>query len=443
MIQKFQNFIQSHRLFKETDTILLAVSGGIDSTVMVELFDLNNFHYEIAHCNFGLRGKESDDDENFVLQIAKKKNVRIHSQRFETKKFASREKISIQMAARSLRKQWFSQLIDEFGYASYATAHHQDDQVETFFINLLRGTGISGLHGILPKQEYLIHPMLFTNREEIEAFAKKNTIAFRTDSSNLKTDYLRNKIRRHLLPVMKTIQNNYATVITENISRLKQAEEIYLQQINTVKDNLLEITNDEIKIPINDLIELKPLETFLFEFIEPFNFQFSDVRNIIRSLNSQSGKTFFSRTHKLIRERDFLIISKCKPVEDSDYVFTINQDDQEVLTPVNLRVTKLERSVNFKIFKDPKIAILDADRFVFPLEMRHWKRGDHFFPLGMNHKKLLSDFFTDNKFSVTEKKITWLLCSGKDILWIIGHRIDDRFKVTDSTKRIIIFELIG
>jgi tRNA(Ile)-lysidine synthase len=440
MLHKFQNFILDNKLFKSSDTILLAVSGGVDSMVMTELFDLGNFKYSIAHCNYGLRGKESDEDENFVLRIAKK-NVRFHNRKFDTKKFAAKEKISVQMAARNLRQQWFRELINEFGYAFYATAHHQDDQIETFFINLLRGSGISGLHGILPKSGNQIHPMLFSNRVEIEEFARVNGVSYRNDSSNFKTDYLRNKIRLQLLPVLKTIQKDYATVITGNIERLKQAEQIYFQQINVVKNNLLMASDEELKIPVDGLRGLKPIDTYLFEILEPYNFQFSDIKNIIHSLDSQTGKKFFSRTHKLVREREFLIISMLKPDKNPDQKFIINKDTHEVRIPFNLTVTQIVKSAGFQILKNPNIAMLDAERIVFPLEIRHWRKGDYFFPLGMNHKKLVSDFFTDNKFSASDKERTWLLCSGSDILWIIRHRIDERFKVTVSTKKILKLEL--
>jgi len=443
MLYKFQNFILQNKLFNSSDTILLAVSGGVDSVVMTELFDLGNLKTSIAHCNFGLRGKESDEDENFVLQIAKKKKVRFHNRKFETKNFAAREKISVQMAARNLRKQWFSELIDEFGYTFYATAHHQDDQVETFFINLLRGSGISGLHGILPKVGNQIHPMLFTNRTEIEEFARENEISYRNDSSNLKTDYLRNKIRLQLLPVLKSIQKDYAEVITGDIERLKQAEQIYFQQINAVRNNLLIAADDEIKIPVDGLRELNPLDTYLFEFLEPYSFQFSDIKNIIHSLDGQSGKKFFSRTHKLVRDREFLVISRYKQDVDSDQNFIINEDTHEIRIPFKLNVTQIECSAGFQILKNPNIAMLDANGIVFPLEIRHWRKGDYFFPMGMNHKKLVSDFFTDNKFSASEKQKTWLLCSGRDILWIINHRIDDRFKITGSTKKILRLEIEG
>ncbi|MBM3436698.1 MAG: tRNA lysidine(34) synthetase TilS [Bacteroidetes bacterium] len=441
MLQQFTKFISDNNLIRKIDPVVLAVSGGIDSVVMTELFDLGEFRYSVAHCNFKLRGSDSDHDEDFVRSLASKKGVKFHVRQFDIKNFARQEKISVQMAARSLRQQWLSQLADEFGYSCYATAHHRDDQIETFFINLLRGTGISGLHGILPKQGKLIHPMLFAGRQEIEIFAKAKKLDYRTDSSNLKTDYKRNKIRHQLLPVLKSIQDNYDKIMSDNIERFRQAEEIYNQQINAIKNKLVMKTGELTIIPIKDVLSLEPMETYLFEILQPYNFHFSDIEAIIHSFTTQPGKMFFSPTHKLIRDRDNIVIYKSEPDLEKDWVFKVHRDNSDLQFPPGIRLSQFDKTPEFQFTNDSNIAFLDAEIIPVNLEIRHWRKGDYFYPLGMNQRKLVSDFFTDSKLSIAQKEKVWLLCSGKDIIWIAGYRIDNRFKITEHTSKILMVEL--
>lgn len=443
MLQRFISFIAEKNLFTKENPVVLAVSGGIDSVVMTELFHQAGFHFSVAHCNFQLRGTDSDSDQEFVQQLAKEKGIQIHVRKFETRKIAKEKKISIQMAARHLRQQWFGELLNDFGYAYYATAHHLDDQIETFFLNLVRGSGISGLHGILPKQGKLVHPMLFTNKSEIEAFAIENNLKFRLDRSNLGTDYKRNKIRLHLLPVLKTIQPNYDIVLTETIGRIRQSEEIYRLLVNDTTGKIVQYSGEHFRIPVKDLLALKPLETLLYEMIKPFNFQYSATKDIIHSLNSHSGKIFISPTHQLLRDRDYLIIQQNEPQEDRLQSYSIDIHSGAIQTPAGIRISIVERTSGFRINNDRRFAFVDADTALSPLYIRHWKKGDAFYPLGMNGRKRLSDFFTDQKFSVFEKADLWLLCSGNDIVWIAGHRLDDRFKVTDQTKNILIIEIVS
>jgi len=443
MLDRFIKYIRKEKLFKKDDQIVLAVSGGIDSMVMTELFNLAGLKFAIAHCNFGLRGKESDGDELFVKELAQKKMVRIFIKRFETEKYSAEQKISIQMAARKLRVDWFEDLIKESGFSYYATAHQLDDQIETFFINLFRGTGISGLHGILPKQGNLIHPLLFAYRKEIEEFAKANNLDHREDSSNLKTDYTRNKIRHKLIPVIKEINPDYAEIISKNISRLRQSEDIYRQQVRNISDKVLIIDKEAIKISISKLLELQPVETYLFELISPFYFNYSDVQDIINSLDSTSGKQFFSSTHRIIKDREYLIIEetvkKNNTIQPEYYIST---NDSFINHPVKYRISRLTKPVNFVPSKETSIAFLDEDKLKFPLKIRKWKTGDYFYPFGMNKKKLLSDFFIDNKFTIPEKEKTWIITSGNQIVWIVGHRIDNRNRITESTQRVFRIELV-
>jgi tRNA(Ile)-lysidine synthase len=437
MIQQFKSFIQDQKLFSKDNRILLAVSGGIDSVVMSELFDKCGFSYGIAHCNFGLRGTESDEDAKFVQNLAEGKRVEFHSEMFNTKAFAREQKISIQVAARQLRMNWMSNLLDQFGYDYYATAHHQDDQIESFFINLFRGTGISGLHGILPKQGKLIHPMLFTNRENIGNFAKKNKLAYREDSSNLKNDYTRNKIRHQLIPVIKKLNPEYTEIFTENVERLQQTELIYLQQINAVASRVIMKEDGLIKISLRLLSALEPVESYLFEFLSPYDFNISDVKNILAALNGKSGKMFLSKSHRIFKDRDYLILEKLSDKEPKREKFQIHKGTLNIFEPLNLEINLFEKSPDFKYNSDKNQAYLDADKVIYPLMIRKWEKGDYFYPIGMNHKKLLSDFFIDHKFPIPEKEKTWLLTSGEQVVWVIGHRIDNRYKITPGTQHIL------
>ncbi len=439
MIQPFRSYIESENLFQPTDHILLAVSGGIDSVVMVELFSRVKFNFSIAHCNFSLRGKESNEDEVFVKDLANHKEVKFFTKKFETKKYAADHSSSIQMAARDLRINWLEEILNQHNFTYYATAHHLDDQIETFFINLLRGTGISGLHGIKPKTGNLIHPMLFTYRKDIEEFAKQEKITFRVDSSNIKTDYTRNKIRHDLISVIKGINENYQDIFTSNIRRLKQNEEVYRQYINIVSDQLVSRDEENIKISIKDLIKYQPATTFLYEIIVPFGFNSSQSADIIESIGLTAGKQFYSKTHRLVIDREFIIIQENR--NSLDQTFIITDETNEIDHLFKLKILKFEIETSFIISKDPKVALLDAEKITFPLKIRKWKQGDYFYPLGMENRKLVSDFFTDIKFSIIDKENTWIMTSEDKIVWIIGHRIDNRFKITDSTSQIIEFKL--
>ena len=437
MIERFQKFISEKRLFGKRGKVLLTVSGGVDSVVMAELFSVCGYDFGIAHCNFKLRGEESDRDELFVKELADRKGVEFFVKVFNTREFAEENRVSIQMSARQLRYAWFESLMEGKGYLSYASAHHLDDQIETLFINLLRGTGISGLHGIQPKQGKLIRPLLFAQRIEIENFANINRIAFREDSSNKKTDYLRNNIRHNLIPAFQKIKPDFVDVMNQNILRFSQAEQIYRNEIEAQKNKIIQIVNKEVKIDIAQLEKLKPTETYLYEFLVPFGFSFAKTIDIAKSLKSGPGKKFLSGSHVLIRDRDYLLIRKKERNQgDLNKKYAIHLTDDFVNEPLKLKLEKFKISDDFSFSVDAKIASLDFDKLTFPLKLRKWRKGDYFFPLGMNNKKLVSNFFTDNKFSLFEKEDTWLLTSRNKIVWVIGHRIDDRFKIDKSTKKI-------
>jgi len=441
MIAQFLKFIKDKNLLSKDETTLLTVSGGVDSVVMCELFHQAGLKFGVAHCNFKLRGEESDGDARFVEGLAKKYGVPLYQVEFETAQIAKDLKISTQMAARDLRYEWFEKIRAENKYDFIATAHHKDDQVETFFINLLRGTGISGLHGILPKNGNIIRPLLFVNRKEIVEFQQKYKLQFREDSSNAATKYLRNKIRHKLLPAMEDIDADYANIFEANIQRFAEAEQIYNQQILKSREALLILKDASVQIEIEKLKKLHPISTYLFELIREFGFSFTACEDIIESLDGDPGKQFYTETHRLLKDREFLIIRKIKT--ETPKIYFIDMGTEKISEPIQLLFKSFNREPDFKFSTDKKMASLDRSKLSFPLSIRKWKEGDYFYPLGSNFKKKLSDYFIDQKFSLFEKEDCWLLCSGEEVVWIIGHQMDNRFKITNQTFEVLQIEHIA
>ena len=440
MLQAFKTYIKKEKLFQFSEKILLAVSGGMDSVAMAELFFRAKFSFGIAHCNFQLRGEESEKDEAFVSLLARKYKVPFFNKRFLTKELTDTMGISVQMAARELRYNWFNQLLAKEGFPFLATAHHLDDQIETFFINMMRSTGIAGFHGILPKQGKIIRPMLFASREEIEGFVKKNDLVYREDSSNQEIKYLRNKIRHELIPVLAEINPGFSNILTENIYRIREAEKIFRDTVDKVRNNLLRKDNERIFISIGKIKELSPITTYLFELLSLFGFNYRVVNAISKALDEEPGKQFYSPTHRLIKDRDDLIITPLisgTKAADEKNEFQIPENNTRLIKPLKLTLKKLLKDHDFQIDVSPRVANLDFHKIIYPLTLRKWRCGDSFYPFGRNHKKKLSDFFTDNKLSIDTKENTWLLCSGEKIVWIVGYRIDNRFRVTPKTKQVL------
>lgn len=441
MLHQFTNFINQHQLFTKEDKVLLAVSGGMDSVVMCKLFHEANFKFGIAHCNFKLRTKESDGDQDFVEQLAAHYKVPFYTVSFETKTYAKSNKISTQMAARDLRYQWFQNICENFNYPFIATAHHRDDQVETLFINLIRGTGISGLHGILPKQNNLIRPLLDLSRKEIERFILKHKLKYREDSSNASDKYLRNKIRHHLVPVLEDMSENYLETLNANISRFQDAEQIYLQQIEQARKEILSRDGNLVKISIAKLKSYEPITTYLYEVLKEFDFSFNITEDIIQSLTHDSGKHFYSDTYELLKDRKYLLIRSLKSEVKNEGIL-IQNDEDGIDKPIKLRFSQLKNGDNVKISRQSHLVQLDLDQLKFPLTLRKWEKGDAFYPFGCTYKKKLSDYFIDKKFSQFEKEDAFLLCSGEDILWIVNHQIDNRFRIRPKTKQVLQIEFV-
>lgn len=442
MIRQFSSFIEHNRLIGKTDRILLAVSGGVDSVVMAHLFHKAGYNSGLAHCNFGLRGKESDGDEEFTTKLAEKLRVPFFARRFDTKAYASRYKISVQMAARELRYVWFEEVRMSEKFDFIATAHHLDDQIETFLINMLRGTGISGLHGILPLQDKIIRPMMFAFRQEIAAYALKNRISFREDSSNREDKYIRNKIRLKIIPLLEEINPEFRKTITSEIGRIRQWEQVGRKEIESKSAEIVHHQQDRILVDLRALKKTDPSGLYAWEILSAYGFTSSVVSDILASPAANSGKTFISQEFTAVKDRETLIIRKHHKA-GAVRVKRISETTRHISNPLPLKFTVLENSEQSSIPEGKKFASLDFDKLEFPLELRKWAGGDRFHPFGLRGIKKVSDLLIDEKVSLPDKENTFVLCSSGNIAWVIGHRIDQRFRITSVTKKIFRISLEG
>jgi tRNA(Ile)-lysidine synthase len=438
MLERFLNNITTKKLFEPKQKVLLAVSGGIDSMVMLYLFEKSGFDYGIIHCNFQLRGDESDQDEEFV-----KKQVLIHGvpsffKRFDTEEYAQINGISIEMAARDLRYEYFEKIRIEHHFDFIATAHHSDDLIETFFLNLSRKTGIKGLTGIKDKSDKIIRPLLFASRDEIEKFASENYIEFREDSTNSDVFYQRNFLRHRILPLFSELNPSFKKNILASIENLKDAEAVYSGYFEVQIQKVIENATDSQIINIENLKKSAHPKLLLLEILSESNFNPAVTEEVFQSLESEPGKQFYSKTHRLIKDREKLFVSEI--AERENRIFYIESGDIELFQPFEIRIEKFSGK-DFKIRNEKNIACLDFEKLEFPLLIRKWQQGDYFQPLGMTGFKKVSDFLIDEKIPVHEKENIWLLCSGNKIVWIIGHRIDNRFKIRPETRDIIKIEL--
>ena len=414
--------------------------------VMLSLFAQLKYKFTVAHCNFTLRGNESDADEQFVKDSCKELNVPIATRRFSTKEYAKKNHISIQMAARELRYSWFEELRKEQNLTYITTAHHFNDQEETMIINLLRGSGLSGLRAMLPRQGCILKPLLWANRAEIINYAKSHSIAFREDSSNSEIHYLRNKIRQQLIPLLKTIQPELDSILHSTIKRLRNDElliEKYLGEITK------EITSTSNKMLIIDLEKLKKYpgqESIIFKILSPFGFNESQAEDIVYNAETQSGRLFISNSHRAIINQSKLLVEETIFIESKTFTFV--EDDLkngiiyllDNILPGRISFETIPIS-EFLLSKNPSTAQLDYSKIEFPITIRKWVKGDYFYPLGLSGRKMLSDYFTDHKFSVFEKEKVWLVCSGDKIIWLLGQRIDDRYKISENTRKVLRINL--
>ena len=451
MLEQFQAYINRYHLIAEGDRLILALSGGIDSMVLADLLLKMNVDFVVAHCNFHLRGEESDGDEKFVREYADKNGVQCFVKHFDTEQYAADQGVSIEMAARDLRYAWFEELRQQLGYDKIAVAHHADDQAETFFINLLRGAGLRGLKGMQPKSGVLIRPLLWASREQIHQYAVENNITWREDHTNAEAVYLRNKIRNQLLPVFDELHPEARQGLYKSLEHLSSENELYrellkekLSQIVEEQEALSVIArrNDEAiqkrksyRVGLDCFAALAKTqsEQLLFEWLRQYGFNTDQCKFIFDAMQTGIGNKYYSPTHQLVIGRNELQLSELVGNKKTQ----TKTKEGEVKSSIHLRFSRIEKTADFVIDKSTDMALLDADKIQFPLTLRHWRHGDRFHPLGMKGSKLLSDFFVDQKFTEAQKAKVFLLVSADDqILWVVGYRIDDRFKVSSETKSI-------
>lgn len=439
MTDKFSEFINGNHLCDEQQEIILAVSGGIDSVVMTDLFYRSGFTCRILHCNFGLRGHESDGDEAFVRSIAAGYEMPVYVKRFDTEDYAVENGISIQMAARNLRYAWFGEMAGELDAKVIATAHNLNDSVETVLLNLSRGTGIRGLSGIPVINGIYIRPLLFATRREIAGYARNRSLQYREDSSNASRKYHRNKVRHDLIPMFEELNPAFVQTMHENIRRFRESHMIYREQVNKKRDELFLVKDDYTEIAVSDIGQLHPLASWLYELFSTYGFTMDQCLQVEKILDADSGKQFISPTHRLLKDRDRLLIY---PVEENTVKrYYIDSPDSHAALPFPMDMEVIDRETVDEFSGSRQVAYLDLDKLNFPLILRKWMHGDYFYPLGMEEMKKVSDFFIDNKIPLPEKKQTWILTSGNKIVWIMGLRIDHRFRVTDQTSRVFRLQL--
>ncbi|KAF2518782.1 tRNA lysidine(34) synthetase TilS [Flavobacterium salilacus subsp. salilacus] len=436
MLTKLQNHLKQNLPFLEGKKLLLAVSGGIDSMVLVHLFKVLNYDVTIAHCNFNLRGEESNGDEIFIKKYTEHNNINFFVTHFDTVGFANDNKLSIQVAARQLRYMWFYELLEENNLDYLLTAHHLDDNLETFLINFIRGTGIDGLTGIPEQNEKIVRPLLPFSREEILAYANEHHIVWREDSSNASDKYLRNKLRHDVIPVLRSLNPSLSDSFQDTLSYLQQAKSLVEDASVLVYKQVVTEKERQKVFDINALKRLPNYKAYLYQWLQPFGFTaWNDIYDL---LTAQSGKQVLANGYRLLKDRETLLL---EPEKNQDTaVYQIEEGQEAIDYPVSLRFQKVteyyKESTKNEIF-------VNYELIKFPLFVRKWQEGDYFCPFGMDGQaKKLSKFFKDEKMSLSEKEDTWFLCSEDKIIWIIGRRADDRFKVTDNTTQILKIEVI-
>ena len=438
MFNRFKIHLQEKFPELRSKKLLLAVSGGVDSMVLYHMLLKLEYNLSLAHCNFNLRGDASDKDEDLIQSEAKQNDTQLHLISFETEVYAQSEKTSIQMAARALRYNWFDGLLKDGGYDFLLTAHHADDNVETFIINLSRGTGLDGFTGIPEKTEKIRRPLLPFSKEDIHNYATNQQINWREDLSNADNKYLRNRIRNELVPILKEINPSFLDSFNTTLNNLQGSKEIVNDRMDQVLENTIDRNEDGsvLAFKIKALLKLATSPSYFFELFNPYGF--SQTQDIITLLSSQSGKQVLSKTHRLVKHREQLLLSPIQKKDNATSSYQISESDRLVeLNDISIGFENLDlvdfESQNYA----SDTASFDKNLLTYPLYVRKWEKGDYFYPIGMKGKKKLGKFFKDEKYSLLQKENIWLLCSGSDVIWVIGKRMDDRYKVTDKTIHIL------
>ena len=437
MLTKFKDHIDQHFSFLEKGKLLVAISGGIDSVVLTHLCHQLKFNFSLCHCNFKLRGQESDDDEAFVKNLGKELQVPIFTTSFETEKYANEHKVSIQVAARDLRYNWFYKLLDTKDYDYVLTAHNTNDNVETFIINLTRGSGLEGFTGIPTINKKSVRPLLAFSRDDITLFAIKNEIVWREDKSNASLTYTRNKVRHKILPVLQEINPNLLESFQKTVENLNESKTIIDDHIKNISKNIMTHEDNLIKLSIKKLTQLKHKKAYLYQILNAYGFsEWNDVLNLI---SAQPGKQVFSKTHRLIRDRHFLILTTINKTKSRSPVI-IDEGISEITYPIALSIEQTSEEAT----KNQHQIIVNKELLAYPLILRKWCHGDFFYPTGMVGSKKISQIFKDNKLSLLDKEKIWMLTDAKDhIIWVVGLRQDRRYLANKTTANRLKISLIS
>lgn len=439
LLQKFQDDVNDHQLWKAQDYLYLACSGGLDSVVLAYLLHSSGYNFTLLHCNFQLRGEESDRDEQFVCSLAKQLKVPVEVKKFDTQFEMEQTGKGVQEAARDLRYGWFNQVLeqDKAHIKKWLlTAHHADDQVETVLLQFFRGTGISGLTGMKMKNGNIVRPLLSIYRDELNSFAKEHGLVWVEDSSNASTNYTRNFLRHHIIPSLTEVFPALKSTMIRGSKRFQEIEGIYQQRITDIKNRLIEKRNDSFAIPINKLKQIEAIDTIMFEVFKDFGFGVQQIPELKKLFYASSGKYVSSGIYRVLKNREWLLIDAI--AEENYQIYILEDANAELLFDTH-RLELKEVSNSFQIPSGSEQALVNLEKLKFPLLVRKWKAGDYFYPLGMKKKKKLSRFMTDLKLSLTEKENQWVIESDKKIVWVIGKRIDNRFKIDEhSSKRVLM-----
>jgi tRNA(Ile)-lysidine synthase len=435
MYRSFRHFIEKNSLLEHKQRVLLAVSGGADSMAMLHLFSLCEWDFAVAHCNFGLRSSESDGDQQLVEKMAKEYGKPLFVKRFDTKKYAQENGLSIQVAARNLRYNWFEELSSTLSFDAIAIAHNANDVAETMLINLTRGTGLKGLSGIKARNGKVIRPLLFATRTQIDNYVKEKGLQFRTDSSNLENKYIRNRIRNEVLPILIGINPSLIDSLNQTAGYLQQAQKAIGEDISKFKEVVYSQVGSEHRYSIDYLISYQYNKLFIAEEFSTYGFSVAITDEIYSSLYAQPGKEFLSKTHRMVRDRDFLIVS---PMEKQNLNFEVEifETTSIVFEPIPLKISLIEVGENFKIDRNSNTASIDFAELKFPIKLRVWQNGDRFIPYGMKGSKKVSDFLIDEKVPLHQKDSVYVVESNGEIVWVVGYRVDNRYAVTAKTKLV-------
>ncbi len=432
MLYQVRAYIDKHRLLSASDKVLVGLSGGADSVALLSVLVKLGYTCIALHCNFHLRGEESVRDEKFAQAFADKLHVPFCKIDFKTEQYAHENHLSIEMAARELRYAWFEDMRIRLQAQAIAVAHHRDDSIETLLMNLVRGSGIRGLVGIRPRNQYVIRPLLGVSRKEILAWLEEQQYTYVTDSTNLSDAYTRNFIRLRVLPLLEEINPSVRQTLSRTADHLSAAETIYLSVLEKARQELW--IKD--KLSIEKLLQYPSPETILYELLQPFGFSRQVASDVFRSLEGESGKVFYSDSYRLVKDREYLLLSKREQILPITYTYPLEAGQWQAPFSFSFEMIQKDADFAFQVSKD--IAYFDADKLDSVLQLRRWQQGDWFIPFGMKGRKKVSDYFSDHKFTLEQKENAWLLCSGQSVIWLIGERSDNRFRVSADTKRILI-----